>query len=97
MHDQARDEFDEFLSAVVDGDHLEGAALGISRLVLDKGREVLTPAQAHVFNTQVLDEFAQESCERCSAPIPWSEKYEAYHNGGYCGYCAHMRGRMEAE
>lgn len=97
MPNQEQSEFDEFLQAVIDNGHLDGSALGIARLVLDRGQNVLSQAQAHVFQVQVLDEYAQEDCDRCQAEIPWSEKYNAYHNGGLCSYCEHMQGRMEAE
>ena len=97
MQDQDQSEFEEFVRSVIDNGHLEGPALGISKLVVAKGQNVLTPAQAHVFQAEVLDEFAQEDCDRCQAEIPWSEKYNAYHNGGLCSYCEHMQDRMEAE
>ena len=97
MPNHEQDEFNEFLQAVVENGHLDGPALGISKLVLDRGQDVLSSAQARVFQTEVLDEFAQDDSRRCHAEIPWSEKYYAYHNGGLCGYCEHMKGRMEAE
>ncbi|CAB3705168.1 hypothetical protein LMG1866_02781 [Achromobacter ruhlandii] len=89
-------EFGDFLQQLVDRDHLEGAALGITKLVIDKGESFLTDKQRYVFQKEVLDVFVKESCVRgCS--IPWSEMYEAYDNGGLCSYCAHMNGRMESE
>lgn len=91
-----KSEFSDFLQQLVDRDHLEGAALGITKLVIDKGDDFLTDKQRYVFRTEVLEVFVRESCVRgCS--IPWSEMYEAHHNGGLCSYCAHMKSRMESE
>jgi hypothetical protein len=84
------DGFTPFLQEIVDSEGLEGAALGITKLVIDKGRETLSPKQEYVFQTQVLDEYTVDECKRCSGDIPWCEMMAAYENGGYCGWCTHM-------
>lgn len=87
------DGFKEFLQQVVDHGGLEGAALGIAKLVIDKGEQALSEKQQYVFKTQVLDEFTVSACERCSSPIPWSEMYDAATEHGLCNYCWHMTGK----
>ena len=79
-----------FLQELVDGKHLEGAALGITKLVIDKGPGVLSPKQLFVFNKEVIDANTTQACSRCEADIPWSEMYASLDNGGLCNYCWHM-------
>jgi len=95
-----QDDYDgeaEFYQQLVDGKHLEGAALGITRRVIDKGIDSLSPAQQSVFGKQVTAVFVTGECERGGHEVPWEEMYEAYHNGGYCSYCEHMKEKMERE
>lgn len=91
------DDFIDFLQTVVDMEHLDGPALGITKLVIQKGEGALSLKQEHVFKRDVLDIYARDSCSRCENTIPWSEMYEAYDNGGMCGYCFHMWKKMKAE
>ena len=91
------DGFTGFLQEVIDGEHLEGAALGITKLVIEKGSDKLSPKQRHVFQHQVLGEFTRDGCSRCEAEIPWSEMYAALDNGGLCNYCWHMSEKLEHE
>lgn len=79
-----------FLQELVDGGHLSGAALGITKLVVDKGTDVLSPAQRSVFDGQVIGTHTTKSCSRCGCPIPWSEMYASLDNGRLCNYCWHM-------
>lgn len=84
------DGFEDFLRELIDGDHLEGAALGITKLVISKGEDSLSEKQKHVFRSQVMNEYVVDECKRCSNDIPWSEMMEAHDNGNLCGWCAHM-------
>lgn len=84
------DGFTDFLQEIIDMEALEGAALGITKIVIDKGREALSTKQDYVFQKQVLDEFTVDECKRCSCDIPWCEMSSAYDNGGFCSYCNHM-------
>jgi hypothetical protein len=81
-------EYEDFLQEIVDGEHLEGAALGITKLVIDKGEDALTDKQRFVFNRDVKQEFITEECSRCGCEIPWCEMYAAY-DTKVCGWCAH--------
>jgi hypothetical protein len=83
-------EKNDFLRQLIEGNHLDGAALGITKQVLDKGEESLSPKQKFVFQQDVLNEFVTAECRRDGGTIPWSEMYRAYHNGGYCAYCEYM-------
>lgn len=49
--------FSSFLNAVLNQYEIKQPALGIAKLVLDRGEEVLTPRQAYVFEKYVLSEF----------------------------------------
>jgi len=94
------DDYDDeaiFLQQLVDSKHLEGAALGITKQVIDKGEESLSAAQRSVFNKQVIDQFVTHECSRGGHDVPWSEMYEAYTNGGYCSYCQHMKDKLDNE
>jgi hypothetical protein len=92
------DNYDEeaaFFQQLVDGHELEGIALGITKLVIDKGQQSLSPAQKRIFDTQVLAIFVTNECKRGGHDVPWSEMYEAYSNGGYCSYCQHMKDELD--
>ena len=52
------------------GEHLEGAALGVAKLVVARGTDVLSPKQRHVFETYVLSEDnVLKECARCPVAI----------------------------
>lgn len=78
-----------FLERIVD--RLEQPARGITLQVIDEGVDSLSEKQEHVFDRYVIGEYAVENCTKCGCSIPWSEKADAYDNGGYCGWCEHMR------
>jgi len=83
-------EINDFLVTLIELEAIERAALGIAKQVLDKGYASLSPKQEQVFDRYIIAEFTRERCERCGQAIPWSEMYDAYDNGGFCGFCAHM-------
>jgi len=91
------DGFKSFLQEVLSGESLEGAAEGITKLVIDKGVDSLTDKQKFVFKRDVLDVYIADGCARCEAPIPWSEMYAATDNGGLCNYCWHMSEKIKHE
>ena len=96
-HDIDNEEAQAFVAEVLDGNHLEQPAQGIAKLCLDKGLSALSPKQRAVLKQQVFGTFARKACKRCSNEIPWSEQYNSYDNGGYCGYCHHMMEKAENE
>lgn len=87
-HMDEDDGFGDFLTEVLP--ELDDAAAGITKLVIDKGQDVLSEKQRWVFQNHVLDIYVTKECKRCGIDIPWSEMYGAHDNGGYCGYCDHM-------
>lgn len=89
-NNEDEDGFKDFLKQLVDLGHLEGAALGITKIVIDGGQGKLTQKQNYVFEKHVLEEFTAESCDRCGSNIPWSEMYDAVTEHGLCNYCWHM-------
>lgn len=97
-HDQFSEDkdFKYFLRELVNRECLESPALGITKLVIDKGLGVLSPKQLYVFNQYVLGNNTKE-CQRCSCDIPWSEMTHALDNGGLCNYCWHMTEKSKDE
>ena len=85
--DQDEIDRDDFLQELVDGDYLEGAALGITKLLIDEGDDALSDKQKYVFKRAGLDVFVTSECKVHGSAIPWSEMMIAYENGGLCGYC----------
>jgi hypothetical protein len=83
------DGYTDFLQEVIDSGELEPAAVGITKIVIAKGEDALSPKQAYVFKRYVLDEYTTESCDRCGENIPWCEMMQA-HETGNCGWCNHM-------
>jgi len=84
------DGFNDFLQQLIKGEHLDGAALGITKKVIDTGEQSLSPQQTYVFKTYVLDEFITPECKGCGLDdIPWCEMYHAYDNGHVCNLCWH--------
>ncbi len=89
-HDFENDGFNDFLQQIIDMGHLEDPALGITKLVIDKGQGRLSEKQRHVFEKHVLGQFTVSECSRCGSNIPWSEMYDAATDHGMCNYCWHM-------
>ena len=92
--DPVDDDRNEFLQHLIDMRCLEQPALGITKLVIDKGEEALSEKQKFVFRRDVLDVFVTEDCSQCGSNVPWSEMYDAYENGGTCGYCLYREEKI---
>ncbi len=90
-------DFTDFLQRLINRGVLEGAAEGITKFVIDKGLQRLTPKQMYVFNQYVLGEYVFQECSRCSNEITWSEMSAALDNGGLCNYCWHMSEKAKDE
>jgi hypothetical protein len=88
-HLEDNDGFGDFLQLLLDGERLEGAAKGITALVIDKGSDSLTPKQRFVFERDVIRAYTSDGCSRCENSIPWSEMCASLENGGLCNYCWH--------
>ncbi|AVW95428.1 hypothetical protein [Vibrio parahaemolyticus] len=84
------DGFSDFLGLLIDMGHLEGAALGITKQVIDQGEDSLSSKQKFVFKNQVLEPHTVSECSRCGSNVPWSEMYDAAMEHGLCNYCWHM-------
>jgi DNA-directed RNA polymerase subunit RPC12/RpoP len=90
------DGFAEYIQEIIDGEHLDGAALGIAKQVADRGLDSLSDKQKYVFERDVMSHYYVEECERCGNEIPWEEMYQAT-DSNYCSYCEHMYQKMLAE
>jgi len=80
-------QFNGFLQELVDARYLEDPTRGITKLVIDKGREVLSEKQDFIFQRHVIDEYVHEKCEVCHQKIPWCEMFHAI-DSGLCAACA---------
>ena len=80
-------EFNGFLQQLIDARHLEDPARGITKLVIDKGREALSEKQELVFQRHVINEYVHEKCGSCHQNIPWCEMFHAI-DTGLCAACA---------
>jgi hypothetical protein len=78
-------QFKDFLNQLINAKYLEGAALGITKLVIDKGREALSGKQEYVFQKDVIDRFVHERCKTCHDTIPWCEMFFAIDRGQCVG------------
>jgi hypothetical protein len=92
MSDHTADELEDrkaFLRRLISRGHLDKAALSVTRQVIDRGEASLSLKQKFVFKRDVLDVFVTAECKFCGSTVPWSEMYQAYHNGGHCARCAY--------
>ena len=66
---------------------LEGPALGITRLVIDQGFEVLSERQAAVFHRHVIRHHFHPDCPRCGTDLTWSNLWR---HERWCAYCHNL-------
>jgi len=98
MEDEAREARGVgFVKELIEGGYLEGAALGVAKLWVDKGDYALSARQEHVLKEHVFGPYVTPNCEQCSGDIPWSEMLAAYENGGFCSWCAHQMEKVLTE
>jgi hypothetical protein len=90
---EEQEQLDTAISDLVDQGHVEGAAAGIAKLYLEKGRNALSEKQEAVFKNQILSLIEGNTCKRCHQAIPISEVVESLDNGGVCGYCENMEAK----
>ena len=90
------EDFNGYLEQLIESGRLDLMQSGITKLVIDRGYDALSPKQRKVFD-YMIDTNTVESCERCACDIPWCEMLEALDNGGYCNYCQHMMEKLEDE
>ena len=86
----------DYLTDLINSGALAGPAAGIARQLIDKGIDSLSDRQWLAFRTGMEPYFVEE-CVRDANNIPWSEMADAVDNGGYCGYCSHMRDKLFRE
>jgi hypothetical protein len=82
--------FEVFLKELIQEHLLEGTALAIAKLCIDKGFDNLTPKQQYVIEKYVIDEHYIEECVY-GDEIPLEEQAGARENGGYCSWCKKVR------
>ena len=90
------EDFNGYLYQLIESGKLDSMQLGIAKLVIDKGYEILSPKQRKVFD-HMIDTNAIGCCRRGACDIPWCEMFEALYNGGYCNYCQHMMEKLVDE
>lgn len=82
------DGFKGFLQHLVKGGNLEGPALGITKIVIEKGESALTEKQRFIFREHAIKPNTIAKCSMCGGNIPWSEMYMAV-DTELCGSCHH--------
>ena len=94
---------EDFDSSLLDGDalnfliehnHVEGAAAGITKKVITHGLNSLTVRQRDVFKTYVVDEWLMRKCKCGDHEVEGDELIGLWVNEGYCSRCA---SRMEKD
>lgn len=82
-------DFENYLSSLINMKGFDSTAEGIAKQVLDKGIEALSDKQYHVFEKYVMkDNLVKSSdCMRCGNEITWDEMDYAIENGGFCSWC----------
>lgn len=91
--------YTQFLRELIDGgDISHPAAIGITKLVIDKGEESLTPNQKHVFQTQVKSVFTRPECHLDGELVEWDIAYEQMHSSEpTCSHCQYRLNKLEDE
>lgn len=79
--------FNIFLTDVINDGGLEPASVGIAKRTLNKGIDSLNANQRYVLNRYVLDTYYVSDCKLCGNDIEWLEMTYAYDNGGFCSGC----------
>ena len=95
--DREQEEYRDYLRQLVDNGDIEGAAAGIARLVIDKGKSDLTERQRYVFEHSVETAFPQPACGQCGELIPWEDAYRFIHADSLCSSCQHSYDRFTEE
>ena len=91
-HTEYPAEINDFLKTLIELGMIEGAALGISRLVIDQGTESLTVKQAAVFDRHVIRPHAIQRCPISMDEMRWSEML---HHDGLCARCHYKSERND--
>ena len=87
----------DFVKELIDANMLEGAALGVAKLFVDKGKNTLSQKQTYVFDNFVIKNNIIKECKRCGNEIPWCEMFPALSNGKLCNYCWYMSEKGKRE
>jgi hypothetical protein len=84
--DLEEDAFRHFLTELIKLHCLEGIAEGITRKVIDRGRNALSSAQESVFLKEVIGQYVHKNCNECRKVIAWPEMFFAL-DTGICRAC----------
>ncbi|TPW30323.1 hypothetical protein FJU08_11630 [Martelella alba] len=92
------EDYRNFLERLVECDDIgDKTAEGITKLVIDKGVDVLSEKQRYIFERHVESRFPQPCCTQCGELIPWADAYEHIHSPGRCASCEHSYQRFMDE
>lgn len=101
--DFRNEDFASFLQEFIDSGILDASidehdkmAIGISKQLIDKGYDSLSPKQKKVIDIVANKHFYKE-CTHCGDSIPWCEMMFAINNGGMCTHCVHVWDKMKDE
>lgn len=83
----------EVLEYLVEYENLSGAALGVARQVIDRGRDSMSDGQLQVWDWYIAP-YLKMKCRMCGSPLPASEILPALvEEDGHCCPCRNMLGR----
>jgi hypothetical protein len=95
-------EFFDYLSQLIDSEVLDDAALGITKQIINKGFDSLTPKQDVVFDKNVLKPYTRKYCKglnndykNCQGGPRWEEMYDVVFEDSFCSFCQHCFDEME--
>lgn len=80
----------DYLNERIESGDLNSIQVGIAKIVIDKGPEVLSEKQRYHYDNFIIVETETADCYRCQCSFPSSEIYE---NDGMCSWCAHRSER----
>lgn len=77
----------QHLEYLIERGHLDGASKGITKQVLERGEESLSPDQHRVFDRHVRSQFFAPKCGVCGDDVPVSE-YARWEDEKLCFHCS---------
>lgn len=89
--DEEKQALNEFLKERIRHGGMSNAAVGIAKLVKDKGSDSLSSKQNYIFEHEVLGRYANLRCRFCDSEIPIDEAiFAVEENKELCLHCSRV-------
>jgi hypothetical protein len=85
-------QFKDYLKYIIESYGIDEVVAGITKQVISKGLDSLSPKQSFIFQKEILDIYTQKECVFCETDIPWCEMHANIpkdEEDGLCTYCRH--------